>query len=128
LNPKDNDMSHTVTVATKFKSAQALRRACKRLKIAAPIENTTVKLYSEEIPNSTSIKLKDWHYPLAINAKTGEAKFDNYNGRWGKQEGLDLFTQAYAAERVKIEAEQYGREVTETKLKDGSVKLTVAMT
>lgn len=121
-------MSHTVTVATKFKSAQAIRRACKRLKIASPVENTTVKLYSEEVTGVTSVHLADWKYPLAINAKTGEAKFDNYNGRWGKQSGLDLFTQAYAAERVKVEAEQYGRNVTETKLKDGSVKLTVAMT
>lgn len=119
-------MSHTVTVKTAFKSLPAIRRACKRLGMDAPVENDTVEVYSEKL-TGTSIQLPDWKYRAVINTGTGEMKYDNYNGRWGKQERLDEFQQAYAAERTKMEAERYGRNVTETKLKDGSLKLTVAM-
>lgn len=44
---------------------------------------------------------------------------------WGDPEHLDRFLQAYAAERVKLEARRKGYGVTETRLADGSVKLVV---
>jgi len=56
---------------------------------------------------------------------TGESKFDNYEGRWGKQERLNEFLQAYAIEATKIEARRKGYSVFEHPLADGSVKLTV---
>ena len=46
-------------------------------------------------------------------------------GRWGKQEELDRFLQACAAEKAKIEARRKGHSVTEQPLADGAIKLTV---
>lgn len=120
-------MSHTVTVKTKFKNAAGIRRACKRLKLDAPTEDTEVELFSERLPNMTAVQLKDWKYPIAINPKTGEVKYDNYEGRWGKEEQFNEFSQAYAVEVTRLQASEYGRDVQETKLKDGSIKLTVSM-
>tara|TARA_A100001391_G_scaffold184123_1_gene151752 strand:- start:164 stop:325 length:162 start_codon:yes stop_codon:yes gene_type:complete len=46
-------------------------------------------------------------------------------GRWGKQERLDEFLQAYAVERATLEARKNGHSVTEQVLEDGAIKLTV---
>jgi len=28
------------------------------------------------------VKLPDWKYPVVFDTNSGEAKFDNYGGRW----------------------------------------------
>ena len=91
--------------------------------LSPPTEGTT-KLFSG---NATGliVKLPDWKYPVVFNATTGEAKFDNYNGRWGDQARLDEFLQSYAVEKAKIEARKKGHSCTEQQLADGSIKLTV---
>ena len=66
-----------------------------------------------------------WTYPVVCNVSTGEVKFDTFNGRWGDQKELDKFLQAYACEKARIEARRKGHTVTETKLTDGSIKLTI---
>lgn len=71
------------------------------------------------------IELPHWKYPVVANTETGELRFDNYEGRWGSQEFLDQFLQAYAAERVKTEARKKGHSVVEQRLGNGSIKLTV---
>ena len=64
---------------------------------------------------------------MVFNTATGETKFDNYQGRWGKQERLDEFLQAYAVERTKIEARRKGYSVVEQSLQDGSIKLSLTV-
>lgn len=71
------------------------------------------------------IELPHWKYPVVANTDTGELKYDNYEGRWGSQQFLHQFLQAYAAERVKIAARRKGLSVVEQKLGNGSIKLTV---
>ena len=56
---------------------------------------------------------------------TGSVQFDNDGGRWGKQEELDRFLQAYAVEKAKLEARKQGYNVTEQTLTDGSIKIVV---
>jgi hypothetical protein len=51
--------------------------------------------------------------------------YDNYEGRWGDQQHLDSFLQNYAVEKARIEARKQGHTMTEQKLADGSVKLTI---
>jgi GGDEF domain-containing protein len=58
---------------------------------------------------------------------TGQLRYDNYSGRWGNQEFLDQFLQSYAVEKAKIEARRRGHSVTEQRLGDGFVKLTVSV-
>ena len=54
-------------------------------------------------------------------------RFDNFNGRWGKQAELDKFVQMYAAEKAKIEARRQGHQVVEQTMSDGTIKLTIQM-
>jgi len=72
-----------------------------------------------------AVQLPKWRYPAVCDLSTGQVQYDNYRGHWGDQRQLDAFLQAYAVERAKAEARGKGHQVTEAKLPDGSIKLTV---
>ncbi len=116
-------MSHVLQIQTQVRSAAAVRAGCNRLGLDEPVEGE-VKLFTETV-SGLAVRLRDWRYPVVFNLATGESKFDNYEGRWGKQQRLDEFLQAYAIELTKIEARRKGYSVVEQPLVDGSVKLTV---
>ncbi len=73
------------------------------------------------------MQLPGWRYPVVCDTSTGAVKFDNYGGAWGKQAELNRFLQGYAVEKAKIEARKKGYRVAETKLEDGSIKVTVTV-
>ena len=116
-------MSHIVQIQTQVKDAAAVRAACQRLGLPAPVQGKT-ELFSGEV-EGLAVKLPDWIYPVVCDLASGQIKFDNYHGRWGDQKHLDRFLQAYAVEKVKIESRRKGHLVSESTLADGSVKLTV---
>ena len=116
-------MSHVVQIQTQVRDAAAARAGCQRLGLSEPVVEE-VKLFSETV-RGLAVRLRDWRYPVVFNTATGESRFDNYNGRWGKQERLDEFLQAYAVEKAKIEARRSGYSVTEQSLQDGSIKVTI---
>ena len=118
-------MSHLVEIKTEVRDAAAVGAACQRLKLEAPTHDT-VKLFSGEA-TGVIVKLPGWKYPVVFKTASGEAQFDNYNGRWGKQAQLDRFLQGYAVEKAKLEARRKGHTVTEQSLADGSIKLTVSV-
>ena len=62
---------------------------------------------------------------MVADLKTGQLQYDNYNGHWGPQGELDKFLQGYAVEKAKLEARKKGHSVSETRLQDGSIKVTV---
>jgi hypothetical protein len=84
----------------------------------------THQLFSGEVAG-LAVQLPDWRYPAVCQLETGEIRYDNYVGRWGEQQHLDAFLQAYAVEKTKIEARRRGNSCTEQQLADGSVKLTI---
>ena len=116
-------MSHVVEIQTQVKDAAAAQAACQRLKLEPPIEDNA-QLFSGEA-TGLIVQLPGWQYPVVFDTKTGEAKYDNYGGKWGEQQQLDHFLQAYAVEATKIQARRKGHSVTEQPLADGSIKLTV---
>jgi hypothetical protein len=116
-------VSHIVTIKTEVRDAAAVRAACRRLGLAEPIQST-VKLFSGEA-TGLAVQLPDWTYPVVCDTASGQAKFDNFEGRWGDQKELDRFMQAYAVEKSRIEARRRGHSVTEQQLQDGSIKLTI---
>ena len=116
-------MSHIVEIRTEVRDANGVRAACDRLRLEPPVEGKT-RLFSREA-EGLAVRLRDWRYPVVFQTATGEARFDNYGGRWGEQSRLDQFLQAYAVERTKIEARRKGHSVSEQSLTDGSIKLTV---
>ena len=116
-------MSHVVQIQTQVRDAAAARAGCQRLDLPAPVVEE-VKLFSETV-HGLAVRLRDWRYPVVFNTATGESRFDNYQGHWGKQERLDEFLQVYAVEKAKIEARRSGYSVTEQSLQDGSIKVTI---
>jgi len=118
-------VSHVVQIETEIRDVAAARAACNRLQLEPPIEGRA-QLFSGEA-TGLIVKLPDWKYAVVFNVTTGEAKYDNYNGRWGDQARLDEFLQSYAVEKAKIEARKKGHSCTEQQLEDGSIKLTINM-
>lgn len=116
-------MSHVVQIKTQVRDPVAVAAACGRLGLPQPVVED-VKLFSAQV-RGLAVRLEGWRYPVVFDCLKGESQFDNYEGRWGKQERLDQFLQTYAVEKVKIEARRQGHSVTEQPLGDGQVKLTV---
>ena len=116
-------MSHIVQIETQVKDEQAVRAACTRLQLAAP-EHKTVRLFSATA-TGLCVQLPGWQYPVVANLQTGQVQFDNYGGHWGEQKHLNSFLQAYAVEKTRIEARRKGHSVSETRLEDGSIRVTV---
>ena len=116
-------MSHIVQIKTEVRDEQAVRSACVRLQLAPP-ETKTVRLFSATAAG-LCVQLPGWPYPVVANLQTGQIQYDNYNGHWGEQKHLNAFLQAYAVEKAKIEARKKGHTVSETRLDDGSIRVTV---
>jgi hypothetical protein len=116
-------MSHIVQIQTELRDPAAISAACRRLNLAQPVQGT-VRLFSSQA-TGLSVQLPGWNYPVVCDTSTGQAKYDNYGGRWGKQAELDKFLQAYAVCKAQIEARKKGHSVTEQALADGSIKLTI---
>jgi hypothetical protein len=116
-------MSHLVSIKTKVTDPAALNAACRRLGLEPPVLGTA-RLFSAQA-TGLIVKLPGWNYPVVAHVATGTLAFDNYNGAWGKQEELDKLLQAYAVEKTRIEARRAGHTLTEQKLTDGSIKLTI---
>ena len=75
-----------------------------------------------------AVQLPDWQYAVVADLATGQLQFDNFGGRWGDQQHLDRFLQAYAVERARAEARRKGLVCSEQVLADGSIKLTIQVT
>ncbi len=116
-------MSHIVTIETEVRDASAVQAACERLKLPAAAHGLH-ELFSGTA-QGMAVRLPGWNYPAVCNLKTGKIEFDNYGGRWGNQQELDRFLQAYAVEKAKIEARRKGYSVTEQALANGSIRVSV---
>jgi len=116
-------MSHVVTIKSEVRDATAVRAACQRLGLPQPVEGTH-RLFTSPA-TGLAVQLPKWRYPAVCDLSSGQVQFDNFRGHWGDPAKLDAFLQAYAVERAKAEARRKGHQVTEAKLADGSVKLTI---
>ena len=116
-------MSHVVEIKTEVRDEQAVRAACVRLQLTPP-EQKAVLLFSATA-RGLCVQLPQWQYPVVINLQTGQTQYDNYGGHWGEQKHLNSFLQAYAVEKSKIEARKKGHSCSETRLEDGSIRVTV---
>jgi hypothetical protein len=114
-------MSHLVTIQTRVQDPVAVAAACRRLQLAEPVQGTA-RLYSGEA-TGLLVKLPGWEYPVVIDTASGMVKYDNFEGRWGNNEELQRFLQAYAVEMTRLEARKKGYTVSEEQLQDGSIRL-----
>lgn len=116
-------MSHLVTIKTEIRDPLAIRAACQRLGLPAPIHGTT-RLFDGATPTGWQVKLPGWNYPLVCQ-ENGTLACDTFRGHWGDEKHLDAFKQAYAVEKAIAEASRQGYRFSETKLQDGTVRLTI---
>ena len=116
-------VSHVVSIQTEVRDPLAIRAACGRLQLPAPVFEE-VQLFSSRATGWT-VRLPDWKYPVVADVNSGRLLYDNYDGLWGEQRHLDRFLQGYAVEKAMIEARRKGHSVFEQPLQDGSIKLTV---
>jgi hypothetical protein len=121
--PKENLLSHIVSIKTEVRDSDAVAAACRRLGLSEPVQGTA-KLFSDDVTGLV-VRLPDWLYPVVIDTTTAEVRFDNYGGRWGDQRQLGLLLQAFAVEKARIEARKRGHTFAEQALPDGSVKVTI---
>jgi hypothetical protein len=120
---KEKAISHIVTIKTELRDLDAIKAACKRMGLAAPVSGEHT-MFAGKVKGA-AVQLKDWTYPVVFDLITGQAQYDNFNGRWGDQKHMDAFVQAYAVEKCKLEARRKGYQVTERKLPNGNVTLEV---
>jgi hypothetical protein len=118
-------LSHIVSIQTQIKDPAALAAACRRLGLAPPTQGKAL-IFSTEA-EGLLVQLPDWRYPAVVDTSAGAIQFDTYGGRWGAQIELDKLLQAYAIEKTRLEARRSGHSLTELRLPDGSVKLTLQM-
>jgi len=116
-------LSHIVEIKTEVRDEAAVKAAYVRLQIPTP-EHKTVRLFNATA-TGLCVQLPGWNYPVVANLQTGQLQYDNYNGHWGRQEELNRFLQAYAVEKAKIEGRKKGHTCSETRLEDGSIKVTI---
>lgn len=116
-------MSHIVSIQTKVHDTDAISAACRRLKLAEPVQGTA-ELFSGQA-SGLLLQLPGWDYPAVIDIRGGTIQFDNFGGQWGEQQHLDRFLQAYAVEKCRLEARKKGCTVNEQQLQDGSIRLQI---
>jgi hypothetical protein len=116
-------LSHIVEIKTEIRDEAAVKAACVRLQIPTP-EHKTVRLFNATA-TGLCVQLPGWNYPVVCDLQSGAVQFDNFGGNWGEQARLNAFLQAYAVEKAKIEARKKGHSVSETRLQDGSIRVTV---
>jgi hypothetical protein len=116
-------VSHIVEIKTEVRDEQAVKAACSRLSLAPP-ERRAARLFSTTV-SGLCVELPGWQYPVVCNTESGQVSYDNYGGHWGEQSRLNSFLQAYAVEKAKIEARKKGHTCSETRLQDGSIRVTV---
>jgi hypothetical protein len=119
-------MSHIVTIKTEIRDKAALAAACARLGLEPP-ETGTARLFTSDATGEI-VRLPGWTYPVVIDTEARQVAFDNFNQEWGKQEELDKLLQMYAVEKARIEARKAGHSVSEQRLSDGSIKVTIQVT
>ncbi len=116
-------MSHLVSIQTEIRDPVALASACRRLGLEQPVQGEA-DIFVEKA-RGWIVRLPGWTYPVVIDTDARKIHYDTYGGAWGEQSQLDRLLQAYAAEKVKLEARRAGNSVMEQSLPDGSIKLTI---
>lgn len=104
-------MSHIVTCRAKLQNREHLVAAIEALQAEGNqlqlLGDGSHEVYMKKV-DGTAIQLAGWRYPVVVDVNTGEVTYDNYRGRWGDEEQLDLLFQQFAIEGARATARQQG--------------------
>lgn len=99
-------MSHTVTTKVEYKNLEALSNSVVALG-GQVLGEGKHQLYQHKDVEGYGFRLPGWSYPLVLT-KTGELKYDDYNGHWGNPKDLDKLKGGYTLEQGKLTASSLG--------------------
>ena len=117
-------MSHTATVKMEFRNKEMLKETCERLGWTFREGTHQVSLYQGHVTCDFSVQLPGWKYPIAIQ-NSGNIKFDNYNGQWGKAIELEKLQSQYSRDVVIQRAMAEGYSFEEDVDEHGAIVLTL---
>ncbi len=147
-------MSHIVTVSVELRDLAAVKAACQRMGWQLVENQRTFRWYGRYVGDfpafekqlrSLGIKTEDYgkcthaikvpgcEYEIGLVQKGSQfiPLWDSWcTGGLDKiatENGMGGFVQAYAIEKAKLEARRKGYQVTEHKLPNGSVRLSIAV-
>lgn len=119
-------MSHTLKCEVAFKSPEDIAATCRELQLPLPTRGKVRLHDGKTLEDAFAVQLPGWRHPVAIDAKTGEAFYDNYNGRWGEQSQLDRLKQHYAANVATRTAVRQGHRVQRVIAANGTIQLRIS--
>ena len=99
-------MSHTVQCKIAVTDKDALAQAAKNCGYEFWQEGQH-KLFDGTY-QGCAVQIPGWRYPVVANTETGELKYDDYNGSWGKVADLDYLLQEYSAVTMEMQAALQG--------------------
>ena len=120
-------MSHTIKAGFKFTNEAALKAAAKHQGWQLKDRGTHKLFDGTKRENAFALSIPGWRHDVILDVDRGEALYDNYGGRWGDEQQLHKFLQAYAVEKVKLEARRQGQTAIEQPLADGSIRVQIAV-
>lgn len=117
-------MSHTTALkAVEMRDESILLHVAEQMKLKH-LGKQEFTMFDQTKAVGHGFNLPNWSQPIVINTTTGQAAYDNYNGRWGAQVELDKLCQAYAAESNKRQAAAQGYVMQEEYLANGDLVQT----
>jgi len=65
---------------TQIRDLTAIAAACRRMSLAESVQGTA-KLFSGQAAGVV-VRLPGWQYPVVFDIATGDARYDDYGGKW----------------------------------------------
>lgn len=101
-------MSHTATVQTQVRRPKMIQKAAKALGFSCSVGQFRQQFFQSKAESGdVAVTLPGWKYPVLFDTKTGEVKYDNYNGMWGDLQPLEKLMQEYALQVAEEEAQEF---------------------
>ena len=122
-------MSHISKIELEVNDLTVLRRACERLGLTFVENQRSFKWFGSEAGVCDhAVRIPEADYEIGVIHRNGryELECDFFDSRVGEAVGKDggLLKQAYAVEKVKLEARRKGYRVMEQK-QDNAIRITV---
>ncbi len=122
-------MSHFVSIETEIRDIDALRRACKELRVEL-LENDKARGYASRTMKADYVIRLKGPYDVALNrGENGTYKLstDWWRGHVEKQVGKNYgrLLQLYVVHKTRAEAHRKGHTCSRHRLNDGSIRLSI---
>jgi hypothetical protein len=107
---------------TQVKNREQLERVLTDMGVAYEHLSSYTMFDGETVNDALVFRPNNWSHDVAV-PKSGNLRYDNYEGKWGDEAELDKILQAYSVAELKYQSELEGYIITETRLDNGDIEL-----